>query len=137
MIYVDSNVLIDILDADPDWRDWSAQQIEDASLIGRLVSGATVAAEIGHFSESTEQLEHWFDVLGVELLASDFKAAFLAGQAYRVYRERGGPRRSLLADFLIGSHALALDATLLTRDPRWYRRYFPDLNLICPKEVTK
>ena len=48
------------------------------------------------------------------------------------YRRRGGARRSPMPDFYIGAHAALTGLTLLTRDPRRYRTYFPTLNLVSP-----
>lgn len=61
-----------------------------------------------------------------------WEAGFLAGQAYVKYWRRGGVRRSPLADFYIGAHAAVSGLTLLTRDPRRYRSYFPTLKMIAP-----
>ena len=38
----------------------------------------------------------------------------------------------MLSDFFIGAHAVIEGWSLLTRDPRLYRTYFPDLALITP-----
>ncbi len=61
------------------------------------------------------------------------EAAFLAGLAFRRYKAGRGEAKMILADFLIGAHAVTLDATLLTRDRRFYVKYFPDLPLITPE----
>lgn len=61
-----------------------------------------------------------------------YAAAFLAGKAFASYRRHGGLRSSLLPDFFIGAHAAVAKFRLLTRDPRQYRTYFPDLVLIVP-----
>jgi hypothetical protein len=37
-----------------------------------------------------------------------------------------------MPDFYIGAHAAVAGMTLLTRDPRRYRAYFPKLRLISP-----
>jgi predicted nucleic acid-binding protein len=65
-----------------------------------------------------------------EPLPSD--GAFLAAKAFLAYRRRGGGRRAPLPDFYIGAHAPVRGYTLLTRDRRRYRSYFPSLRVIAP-----
>jgi len=48
------------------------------------------------------------------------------------YRRRRGARRSPLPDFYIGAHAAIDGLTLLTRDARRYRSYFPGLDIVSP-----
>ena len=59
-----------------------------------------------------------------------------AGKRFARYARRrrtahGQPRR-LLADFLIGAHALLQSDRLITLDPRRYRQDFPELTIISP-----
>ena len=61
-----------------------------------------------------------------------WEAAFLAGKCFERYRRRGGTKRSPLPDFYIGAHAAVAGMTLLTRDARRYRTYFPKLRIIAP-----
>lgn len=61
-----------------------------------------------------------------------WEAAFLAGRCFVKYRRAGGRRRSPLPDFYIGAHAVTGGLTLLTRDARRYRSYFPALRIIAP-----
>jgi predicted nucleic acid-binding protein len=133
VIYVDSNVLIDFLEADPNWSLWSGQQLEDARIESQLVAGAMVASEIGYFAKSPDQVARSFEALGVELVSGSFESAWLASQAFRQYKKRGGERDSLLVDFIIGAEAQAMGARLLTRDKHWYQGYFPELKLIHPE----
>jgi predicted nucleic acid-binding protein len=56
----------------------------------------------------------------------------MAGQIFRQYRQRGGKRDRVLADFLIAAHAKTRCSRLLTRDRGFYRSYFPKLTLIEP-----
>jgi predicted nucleic acid-binding protein len=60
-------------------------------------------------------------------------ALFLAGQVFKTYSRRVGPRTSVLPDFFIGAHAAALGAPLITRDTGRYRSYFPTIQLIAPE----
>ena len=59
-------------------------------------------------------------------------AAFLAGNAYVLYRRQRGTKSNVLPDFFIGAHAAALGCPLLTRDTRSYTTYFPMVRLIAP-----
>ena len=61
-----------------------------------------------------------------------WEAAFLAGKAFVQYKRRTGAKRSPMPDFYIGAHAAVAGMTLLTRDPRRYRAYFPKLRLVSP-----
>ena len=133
MIYVDTNVVLDILQRDPVWFDWSLDALESGRTGDRLVTGHIVAAEVGHYVASADALARSFNGLMIDVIDADLDAAFAAGQAYREYRRRGGERLSLLPDFLVGAHAAAVKASVLTRDPRRFRSYFPDLLLITPE----
>lgn len=62
----------------------------------------------------------------------------VAAVAFRGYAERRrsqpgdpGPRR-ILADFVIGAHALYSASALLTLDQRIYRAAFPELEVLVP-----
>jgi len=57
---------------------------------------------------------------------------FLAGEAFRSYRTRGGTRTGVLPDFLIGAHAAVAGLPLVTRDVARYLTYLPTLDLIAP-----
>lgn len=58
----------------------------------------------------------------------------LAGRSYRVYatarkKQKAPAPRRILADFLIGAHAVQRGYTLLTLDQRVYSKSFPKLRL--------
>ena len=65
-------------------------------------------------------------------LALPWTAAFPAGQVFKQYRRRGGRRPGVLPDFFIGAHAAVSSLTVLTRDARRYRQYFPKLRIVQP-----
>ena len=132
MILIDSNVLIDILDRDPEWHDWSMGQLLSATARGRVAINHVVLAETApHFGDLADFRERLTDILiEIEPLTDD--GAYRAGLAFLAYRKRRTVTKSVLPDFLIGGHAASLEAEILTRDPRVYRSYFPTVPLITP-----
>jgi predicted nucleic acid-binding protein len=132
-VFVDSNVLIDVLGQDPTWERWSADALRRASDEAPLVINPIVYGEISLGYRSIEALNAALDVHQLRHEAIPWAAAFLAGRAYRAYRERGGTRSSLLPDFYIGAHAAVAGYRLLTRDPARYRTSFPLLEVIAPR----
>lgn len=131
-VLVDSNVLIDVLHPDPNWFAWSREQIERGLMAGSLAINPLIYAEVGAYFRTLAELDEALPETAYRRLALPWKAGFLAGQAFRDYRRQGGTRSSPLPDFYIGAHAQTTGLTLLTRDARRYRTYFPELRLIAP-----
>jgi predicted nucleic acid-binding protein len=129
---VDTDVLIDILSNDPNWRAWSQRLLENRGSEGPLLINDIVYAELSARFTSEEQLDAEISELNVVLQRLPKPALFLAGQAYERYRRAGGTRTGVLPDFFIGAHAQIARWPLLTRDVRRYRTYFPDVELIMP-----
>lgn len=82
-----------------------------------------------HLADEVEQV---ITGLGVQYTEMPRAALFIAAQAYRAYRQRGGANSAPLPDFFIGAHAQAAKLTLLTRDRSRYTTYFPGVALISP-----
>ena len=135
MILIDSNVLIDVLDRDPRWFEWSRVNLERATAIGRVLINPVVVAEVApQYGELDDFMNRIVAmVIGFEVL--DARSAFYAGRAFQTYRlvRPADTSKAIVADFLIGGHAQSLGATILTRDPRFYRSYFPTVPLITPE----
>jgi predicted nucleic acid-binding protein len=131
MIFVDSNVLIDLSDRAGGWSSWS--RITLRGYRERLATNHVVFAEVSARFANLDSVGIFLDSLGIAVLPLDAPAAFRAGQAHAAYRRAGGTRQAILADFLIAGHASALDATLLTRDRQRFASYFPELKLIAPE----
>jgi predicted nucleic acid-binding protein len=129
---VDSNVLLDVLDEDDEWMAWSSSMLSQAAERGRVVINPVVFAETSVTFDTIEELEEALPVSFFVREPLPWQAAFLAGKAFAAYRRRGGAARSPLPDFYIGAHAAIAGHTLLTRDPKRYRTYFPKLRIIAP-----
>ena len=130
MVLVDTNVLLDIVQDDPDWGDWSQQQLEAASLRGPLAINAVIYAELSMAYERIEDLDRVVQQAGLHQLTIPREALFLAGKAFLQYRRRRGGRTGVLPDFFIGAHAAVTGTPILTRDVRRYRTYFPTVEIL-------
>jgi predicted nucleic acid-binding protein len=132
VILVDTNVLLDIVQDDPAWADWSVQQLRAQSQVHELAITPTIYAELSLAFESVADLDDTLEGIGLTLEEPPRAALFLAGRAYLKYRRIGGQKANVLADFFVGAHAAILGCAILTRDGRRYRQYFPRVSLITP-----
>jgi predicted nucleic acid-binding protein len=132
VILVDTNVFVDVWSHDPVWADWSERALARAAEAGPLGVNPIIYAELCLGFEEESQLEDTLADVGIRRLSLPYQAAWPAARAFAAYRKRGGARTAPLPDFFIGAHALVEGLTLLTRDPRRYRTYFPKLRLIAP-----
>jgi predicted nucleic acid-binding protein len=131
-VLVDTNVILDVVTDDPQWGSWSAATLADAATWSRLAINPIIYAEVSVGFESIEDLDVALPSADFIRLPLPYEAGFLAGKCFLRYRRAGGARRSPLPDFYIGAHAAVNGLTLLTRDARRYRTYFPTLVLIAP-----
>jgi predicted nucleic acid-binding protein len=133
---IDSNVLSAL---------WSRESIASgaeeslgrAQAEGGLVVSAPVYAELLAHPKITESLLNGF--LADTAIDVDFELGrdvwLDAGRRFAIYAKRrrrvthDNPKR-LLADFIIGSHALTHADRLMTLDAKRYERDFPELKLI-------
>ncbi len=141
---VDTNVLIGLFSGPPPVARAIRVDLEELSRQDILVVSPPVYAEllaapgrkvddINTFLRRNHIEVDWF------LDPAIWETAGLAYQQYSVARRRlqpadSGPRR-ILADFVIGAHALHAAASLLTLDQRIYRTAFPELTILTPKNL--
>lgn len=129
---VDSCILIDVLADDPTWADWSIDQLERCGQRAPLIINPIILAEISPRFETANDLEAALAGLPLVREALPWDAAFLAGQAFKIYRKSLGTKTSPMPDFYIGAHALVSRLQLLTRDASRYQNYFPKLTVVAP-----
>ncbi len=132
MLLVDTSVLVDVLQNDSQWADWSIAQMRAQSSLHALVINPIIYAEISLSFSTLEALDDVVETLALELREIPRPALFLAAKAYAHYRRRGGSKVRVLPDFFIGAHAAVEGWPLLTRDARRFRTYFPTLDVLSP-----
>ncbi len=132
MLLVDTNVLVDVWQDDPEWADWSVAQLRAQSQLHELVVNPVIYAELSVNFDDIEVLDSQIAELELALLELPRPALFLAGKAFLKYRRAGGRRKTVLADFFVGAHAAVIGCAILTRDPSRYRSYFPTVELLTP-----
>jgi hypothetical protein len=134
MLLVDTNVLVDVLENDPKWSDWSIAQLRAQSKIHRLAINSIIYSELSLTFSTVEALNKTLDDLNIAFIELPRSALFLAGKAFVQYRRQGGTKNNVLADFFIGAHAAVAQWPILTRDARRYSTYFPSILLIAPND---
>ena len=133
MIALDSSVLIDVLTSDPTYGDASAAKLESAMERDDIVVCDVVLAEVAARVHPVDDLMDSLADMGVNFSPVSEQAAIRAGIMQRRFRERGGKRNDrMVADFLVGAHALMHCNALITRDNGFFRDYFKGLKIINP-----
>jgi predicted nucleic acid-binding protein len=130
---VDSSVLLDVLSGDENFGEASRLALKSAYAQGPLLACEIVWAEVSATFGDDPPCGPILSRLGLEFDPLSIAAAEHAGRTWRTYRARKGPRRErMIADFLIGAHALDSADRLLSRDRGFFRTYFPGLVLFDP-----
>ena len=106
--------------------------LADAAERGTIVINPIVFAELSVRYDRIEDLDAALPGDYFVRAPVPWDAAFLAAKCFAKYRRRGGRAAAPLPDFFIGAHAAVAGLSLLTRDARRYRTYFPKLELIAP-----
>jgi len=132
---VDTSVLIDVLEADPEFGESSAGLLEALLDEGLTVCPVTYAELAPAFEGSRSLQEEFLRGVGVSFsdgwTHQDTHAAFEAWHAHVRRRRSGdGPRRPI-ADILIGSFARRFQG-LVTRNGEDFRTAFPGLEMRDP-----
>jgi len=133
---LDTNVLVSLWNADDSLNLAAKAAMRAALEQGSLIIAAPVFSElIASPSKDEAFLDEFLATTGISVDWNLNENIWLiAGRAYQAHPARPrrqretGPRR-ILADFLIGAHAIRNEFPLLTLDNRFYRATFPRLAL--------
>lgn len=153
IIAVDTNVLLDVLSDDADQVLTAREQLDRLSVAGAFVICPIVYSEVAAQFANPQAVNRFLAEHTITVDRSDTVTLYTAGVAWRSYSRtrRSGltcpscgtlsktsclacgtaltARQHVVADFLIGAHALLQADRVLTRDRGYYRTYFPDLVL--------
>ncbi len=139
MIALDTNVFVALESGSAETVERTLRTISRVGKDGPVVVSGPVFAELCAGSRAPAELAARLRAaqIGIE---TDLSAHvwYGAGIAYSEYIARrrkiaGGEARRILADFIIGAHAGEI-GTLVTGDAAFFRRSFPQLHVVDPRE---
>ena len=77
MLLVDTNVLVDVLEDDPHWADWSVRQLKAQSQVHVLTINPIIYAELSLTFTQSEALDETLEDLGLAVLEMPRPARFI------------------------------------------------------------
>lgn len=122
---VDTNVILDVLLADPVHGSSSKKVLEEALAQGQLILCPLVYAELAPLFESPKTQDQTLAMVGIRLKPFTKEVLHLSGSWWKDFLKSGGKRRErILADFLIAAFARETSQALITRDA-FFEKYVP------------
>ena len=131
-VLVDTNVWVDCIDKASPWHDWAVEQLQSCSERSPLHVNLVIYTELLVPAPDVAALDGLLDVYDTQRSALPWACAALTARAFAAYRRRKGSKQRPMPDFYIGAHAAVSNLSVLTRDPRGYRSYFPRLTVLAP-----
>ena len=152
---VDTNIVLDVLIPGEPFGESSKELLDHHSSKGKLILCEVVFAELAARFPSEEELASFLADTRMSLVYSDEKSLYMAGSRWAQYARKSTKNRfscgkcghafdatcpqckaaltkrlHVLADFLVGAHALVQADCILSRDLGVYKTYFSDLAVI-------
>lgn len=152
---VDTNILLDILIPDEPFSLSSKDLLDRHVSMGQLIICEVVYAELVSTFRLENELNNFLVETGIRLTYSNEKSLHIAGTRWAEYARKGNKdlvscpacgktfgvlclqckmpfakRLHVLADFLIGTHALTQAECIISRDLGVYKTYFKGLNVV-------
>jgi predicted nucleic acid-binding protein len=134
---IDTNVIVALWDEEDTLHRVARAALDKAFKEGTLVISGAVYAELLAAPGRTEAfIDRFCEETGIavewELGEKGWRAAGTAFQAYAARRrkQKRAEARRILADFVIGAHALVNGYKLLTLDAGIYQASFPRLGIV-------
>ncbi|HEY5791671.1 MAG TPA: PIN domain-containing protein [Chthoniobacterales bacterium] len=130
-VTIDTSVLLAIFKGETKGKLW-IESLQSAAEAASLLVSSVAFAEVRSFFPADRACRAALLDLDVRHSAINEEPANLAGKIFRDYRNEGGPRTTILPDFLVAAHA-ATQADALAADDRGYMRaYFPNIRILAP-----
>ncbi len=132
---MDTSVLLAVFKGEPKGELW-LECLQSASEAAKLLVSSVALAEIRSFFPSDDACRNALRNLDLKHSPLNEDASLLAGKIFRAYRKEGGPRKTILPDFLIAAHAATQAESLATVDRGYLRAYFPSMRLFTAPNST-
>ncbi len=129
---VDSSVILDVLAGTGNFAGVSEGALKAADGEGKLIICEYVLAEIYPSINNEDMFREFLSDWKLVYVPSSKESALLAGKYFALYLSRGGPKKQIIPDFLIGAHAFYHGDRILARDRGYLREYFDGLQVWDP-----
>jgi predicted nucleic acid-binding protein len=128
--FLDTNILIYLLDAEAELHEWAVSQLEARLEVGPAVISDIVYCEFSVAMNTVEETDAAIAQLALERIRGSTEVLFRAGKAFQAYKNNNGPKNQVLPDFIIGATASVAGVPLMTANPGDFVGYFPGLQII-------